>query len=185
MNNIQHIPISSVPQPLLRAIDELWTDAFNWQPVPNDEEVEADPEASLFLLRSDNNEEILATAVVKSFNIRFDGTTYPVQGILNVVSAVKKQGYGRMVMEAVKEWLIAEQTTGLGFAKRSVSGFYSQCGYQVEKDLVERFREEAEDGTLTPHPDGEEDVIYVNERANLIQTILRKPTCWAYIPEFW
>lgn len=104
MNNIQHIPISSVPQPLLRAIDELWTDAFNWQPVPNDEEVEAAPEASLFLLRSDN---------------------------------------------------------------------------------VERFREEAEDGTLTPHPDGEEDVIYVNERANLIQTILRKPTCWAYIPEFW
>lgn len=185
MANIQHIPISSVSQPLLRAIDELWADAFNWQLVPDDEEVEADPKASLFLLRSDNNEEILATAVVKPFDIRFDGTTYPVQGILNVVSAVKRQGYGRMVMEAVKEWLIAEQTTGLGFAKRSVSGFYSQCGYKVEKDLVERFREEARDGTLNPHPDGEEDVIYVNDRANLIQTILSKPTRWAYIPEFW
>ena len=185
MANIQHIPISSVSQPLLRAIDELWTDAFNWQPVPDDEEVEADPEANLFLLRSDNNDRILATAVVKPFKIRFDGTTYPVQGILNVVSAVKKQGYGRMVMEAVKEWLIAEQTTGLGFAKRSVSGFYSQCGYKVGKDLVERFREEVEDGTLNPHPDGEEDVIYVNDRVNLIQTILSKPTCLAYIPEFW
>ena len=185
MANIQHIPISSVPQPLLRTIDELWTEAFNWQPVPDDEEIEADPEASLFLLRSDNNEKILSTAVVKPFDIRFDGTTYPVQGILNVVSAVKKQGYGRMVMEVVKEWLIAEQTIGLGFTKRSVSGFYSQCGYKVEKDLVERFREEAEDGTFHSHPDGEEDVIYVNDRANLIQTILSQPTCLAYIPEFW
>ena len=94
MAKIQHIPISSVPQPLLRSIDELWTDAFGWEPVPDDEEVEVDPEASLFLLRSDNEEEILATAVVKPFDIRFDGTIYPVQGILNVVSAVKKQGYG-------------------------------------------------------------------------------------------
>ena len=185
MANIQHSPMSSVSQPLLRNIDELWTNTFNWQPVPDDEEVEADPEANLFLLRSDNNEKILATAVIKPYDIRFNGTTYPVQGILNVVSGVKKQGYGRMVMEAVKEWLIAEQTTGMGFAKRSVSKFYSQCGYQVEKDLVERFREEAKDGTLNSHPDGEEDVIYVNDRANLVQTILSKPNRWAYIPEFW
>ena len=62
MANIQYIPISSVPQPLLRAIDELWTDAFNWQPVLDNEEVAADPEASLFLLRSDNNEKILSNS---------------------------------------------------------------------------------------------------------------------------
>ena len=185
MANVHHTPISSVPQPLLRTIDELWTDAFNWQPVPDDEEVESDPEASLFLLRSDDNKHVLATAVVKPFDVRFAGVTYQVQGILNVVAAVQKQGYGRMVMAAVKELLIAERQTGLGFAKRGVSEFYSRCGYRVERDLVERFREEAADRTLRPHPDGEEDVIYVNDRAGLIQTILSKPDEWACVPEFW
>lgn len=185
MVNIQHTPITDIPQSLLRTIDELWTDAFNWQPVPADEEVEADPESRLFLVCSDGNKEVLSVAVVKPFDIRFDGVVHSVQGVLSVVSRVKKQGYGRIVMTAVKEWLIAEQQIGIGFAKRSVSEFYSRCGYQVERDLVERFREEAEDGTLSTHPDGEEDVIYVNDTTGLMQTILCEPEELVYVPEFW
>ena len=185
MAHIVHAPISSISQILLRSVDELWAEAFNWQPIPDGEEVEADPEASLFLLQSDNTKEVLATAVVKPFEVCFAGHLYSVQGILNVVSAVHRQGYGRIVMAAVKEQLVSEGQTGLGFSKRNVSPFYERCGYKVERDLVERFRERGAESTVSAHPDGDEDVIYVNDYANLVQTILSHPNDWAYIPEFW
>lgn len=185
MPNLLHVPLTSIPQSLLRTIDELWTDAFGWQPVPADEEVEVDPTASLFLLRSDDETNILATAVVTPFYVDFTGIRYPVQGILNVVAAVQGQGYGRTIMAAVKEWLISENQTGMGFAKRSVSPFYTRCGYEVERDLVERFREECSESTVRPHPDGDEDIFHTNDYANLIQKILSSPDKLAVVPEFW
>ena len=122
----------------------------------------------------------------KRFDVKFAGVAYPVQGILNVVAAVKGQGYGRAVMAAVYEWLISENCTGVGFTKREVSPFYERCGYQVARDLVERFREDdPDDDTVWPHPDGDEDVFYVNDYANLFQTILSTPNELAFVPEFW
>ena len=182
---VHHTSLSTIPQPLLRTIDALWTDAFGWQPVPDEEEVEVDPTADLFLLLSDDGRRVLATAVVKRFDVQFAGLVYPVQGILNVVASVRSQGYGRAVMAAVREWLVTEGQTGLGFAKRGVSEFYARCGYQVERNLVERFREACPGGTVRPHPDGDEDVFYVNDHGNLIWTILSHSSEWAVVPEFW
>ena len=175
-----------MPQPLLRTIDALWTDAFSWQPLPDDEEVEVDPAEHLFLLRSDDQTRVLATAVAKRFDMKFAGVAYPVQGILNVVAAVKGHGYGRAVMAALHEWLLSENQTGVGFTKRAVSPFYERCGYQVARDLVERFREEDPDNdAVRPHPDGDEDILYVNDHAELIQAILSKPNELVLVPEFW
>ena len=42
---------------MLRTLDALWTDAFGWQPLPDDEEVEVDPAEHLFL--PDGDEDIL------------------------------------------------------------------------------------------------------------------------------
>lgn len=186
MPDVCHVALSTLPQSLLRTLDALWTDAFGWQPLPDDEAVEVDPAEQLFLLRSEDETRVLATAVVKRFDVKFAGVAYPVQGILNVVVAVKDQGYGRAVMVAVHEWLISENCTGVGFTKREVSPFYERCGYQVARDLVERFREEdPDDDTVRPHPDGGEDVFYVNDYANLFQAILSTPNELAFVPEFW
>ncbi|MEM9502698.1 MAG: GNAT family N-acetyltransferase [Cyanobacteria bacterium P01_E01_bin.43] len=186
MSNVCHVPLSTLTQPLLRTLDALWTDAFGWQPLPDDEEVEVDPAEHLFLLQSEDEARVLATAVVKRFDVTFTGVAYPVQGILNVVAAVKGQGYGQAVMAAVHEWLLSEGHTGMGFTKREVSPFYERCGYQVARDLVERFREDDLDNdAVRPHPDGDEDVLYVNDYGNLIQTILSTPNEFALVPEFW
>ena len=66
MSNVCYVPLSTLPQPLLRTPDALWTDAFGWQPLPDDEEVEVDPAEHLLLLRSEDETRVLATAVVKS-----------------------------------------------------------------------------------------------------------------------
>src|SRR3989338_4290535 len=71
---------------------------------------------SLFFLLKDKNENLLAMGQLISISlIRFMHETFSVLGIGGIVSNIKGKCYGKMIMTAIKNYLIKNQKIGVGF----------------------------------------------------------------------
>lgn len=91
-----------------------------------------------FLLK--DKEEILAMAGLwEVAPFVFDGKDYTVHALVDVVANVKKLGYGRRVVTAIHDYLLAKNLTGFGFCAPKTSEFYKKCGFAVADGVTDRF----------------------------------------------
>ena len=56
-----------------------------------------------------------------------------------IIANEKGKGYGKQVVVAIREYLIACDTTGLGFCFPKNQGFYEKCGLKVDTHSTQRF----------------------------------------------
>ena len=74
---------------------------------------------------------------------------------------------------------------GIGFCTRKNNPFYKKCNFLVENDLINRFTYKDNNGNLNYNPDGNDDVLYFNDKYSLFQKLISSPKAKVYIPFWW
>ncbi len=93
---------------------------------------------NIFFLLKDSEKNILAQGqLVPIKGVVFNGETFDIFGIGGIIANKKGEGYGRQIMNAIKDYLTSHNTTGVGFT--GFSGFYEKCGFNVDRDAIKRF----------------------------------------------
>lgn len=137
-----------------------------------------------FLLK--DREEILAMAglwEVKPFV--FADEEYTVHALVEVVANVKGAGYGKRVVSAIHDYLLAKNLSGIGFCSPKNKGFYEKCGFSLVEGITKRFvyRNEGQDIT---NQDGQI-IFYLDSSDELMKKVLAHPSVEVSIPtaELW
>ncbi len=98
-----------------------------------------DEKDSIFFFIKNQN-KIIAFGMLKPIKINYLGETYNIFGFANIVSIIKKKGYGKTLIKIMLDYLREKQKTGLGFTFRRNITFFEKSGLKNKKDLIERFR---------------------------------------------
>lgn len=94
--------------------------------------------ALLFLLKE--GERILALGeLIPIGPIRFNNENFSVLGIGGIIANEKRKGYGREIIIAIKDYLIAGDKTGVGSCGLHNKIFYEKCGLGVNCSSLRRF----------------------------------------------
>ena len=94
---------------------------------------------SLFFLLIEEETIFALGELIPIEPIEFAGELFDILGIGGIVANKKGRGYGKLIMQAIKDHLAAVDKTSVGFCEGRVKGFYEKCGFKVEIDLIERF----------------------------------------------
>ena len=124
------------------------------------------PDSLFFFLKQ--GDTILAFGTLVPLGITYLGKDYKILGICNIVSTEKGRGYGRMLVYDMIKYLDKEEKTGLGFCPHNVSEFYNNCGFNMDKNLVGRFKFQ---GELPEERKNESDLIYHEGPDNFIDKV--------------
>ncbi len=167
-----------LPIQTIRWINEIWQKVFpenkplepkNRKPFTNDK---------FFIVRSPKK-KILSVGRLRPIKIRFLGKFYNIQGIADIVSVIKRRGYGKILMRAIYNYLSYRKQTGVGFCGRKNSPFYQKCGFKIAKTLIERFLYKNPQGKLIKIKG---DVLYLSGNDGFIEKVLSHPKEKVLIP---
>jgi GNAT superfamily N-acetyltransferase len=93
-----------------------------------------------FLLVETETEKLLASGYLKLISpVICNQQTFSFLNIGGIIANEKGQGYGKQLMRAIVDYLIAHDTIGLGFCFPRNQGFYEKCGLTVETSSTHRF----------------------------------------------
>lgn len=107
---------------------------FKVPPMPEEQKLKT----VFFLLKKE--EKILAFGeLVPIEPIKFDGEIFFVLGIGGIVTNEKRKGYGREIINAIKDYLKACDKTGVGSCALHNKGFYEKCGLGIDPFALKRF----------------------------------------------
>jgi hypothetical protein len=87
-----------------------------------------------------NDSQIKAFGMLKPVRITYQGQSFQILGIGNIIAREKGQGWGKLLMSEIMGYLKRESHVGLGFCDKPVVGFYANCGYDIIENLSTRFR---------------------------------------------
>ncbi|OQX51454.1 hypothetical protein B5M47_00420 [candidate division CPR3 bacterium 4484_211] len=155
-------------QNILR-INEIWRKVFpenkpldpaNRKPFTNDR---------FFMVFKPKNGIIAVGRLRPIRGINFQGRLFNIAGVADIVSTVRKQGYGSKVVKAMHKHLQDRHQTGIGFCRPDNSPFYQKCGFQIAKDLGRRFIYQESTEKIKQ---GKGDVLFVNGEDRLVEKIL-------------
>lgn len=182
---VQIIQKRDLPQKEAREIVQVWTNVFgDGKKIDKNKKVTFKKKELFFIVRGKNN-HMLAIGCLKSVKIKFLEKVYPIKGVGGIVSLVQGKGYGKALMQKIREFLKQENLMGIGFCTRKNNPFYQKCNVFVEDDLIHRFVHKDGNGNLHYNQDGDDDVLYFNDKYSLIQKIITSPKTKAYIPFWW
>lgn len=182
---VQIIKEKDLPQEEAINIVQIWTNAFgDGKKIDENKKIKFKKEELFFIIRDQKN-EILAVGCLKSVNIKFLKKVYQIKGIGGIVSLIQGKGYGKILMQEIRKYLEKKNFMGIGFCTRKNNPFYKKCNFFVEDDLIHRFVYKNDNGDLHHNPDGDDDVLYFNDKYSLIQQIISSPKAKVYIPFWW
>lgn len=93
----------------------------------------------LFFLYKSNEEVIAMAGLWEVKPVVFDGKSYTIFGIVEVIATIKGRGYGSIVMRAMREHILTHRLTALGFCRPETSDFYKKCGFTIVQGITHRF----------------------------------------------
>jgi hypothetical protein len=137
-----------------------------------------------FLLK--DGEEILAMAGLwEVAPFVFDGKSYTVHALVEVVANVKNSGYGKRVVCAIHDYLLAKNLTGFGFCAPKTSEFYKKCGFEIARGITSRFIYQS-DGKDITNQDGQI-IFYIDNSEELMKNVAARPQLHILLPtqELW
>ena len=96
------------------------------------------PEARCFFIKDDD--EIIAFGTINSVAAEYLGEKYNFLGMENILTIRRGEGYGRIIMKVITEYLKKTGKTGLGFCEKKNTPFYEKVGLETKEDFMRRFR---------------------------------------------
>lgn len=143
----------------------------NKKPIEKELEELKDEKKSIFFFAKDNG-KIKSFGLLKPVKIKYLGRKYNILGIGSIISIEKKKGYGRILMEAMLDYLKKKNKTGLGFNDKEVYKFYEKVGFNTKKDLGKRFFYDYGD-SKTNKEEQSEYVVYFEGKDKFMTKILK------------
>jgi len=134
MNHLVIKKGSRISRRLADKIFSIWKKEFD-----NPEEKKEKFADDIFFILRNSKKEIVSVGRLKPVKLKFMKNDYHVLGIADVVSVVRKKGYGKRLMKEIKKYLKQKKKTGIGFCFRKNSGFYRKCGFGIARNQVARF----------------------------------------------
>jgi predicted N-acetyltransferase YhbS len=110
----------------------------NKKPVEKELEELKDEMKSIFFFAKESG-KIKSFGLLKPVKVKYLGKVYNILGIGSIISTEKKKGYGRILMNAILDYLKKKNKTGLGFNDKEVHKFYEKVGFESKKGLGKRF----------------------------------------------
>lgn len=71
--------------------------------------------------------------------VRFNQKSFSILGIGGIIANEKGKGYGKQIVTAIRNYLIAKDKIGVGFCMPRNRGFYEKCGFDIDTTSVQRF----------------------------------------------
>jgi GNAT superfamily N-acetyltransferase len=93
-------------------------------------------DSMFFFLKKDH--EIKAFGMLKPVTLNYSSIEYPIMGIGNIMALEKGKGYGKLLMEHIKNYLKKHNLVGLGNAYKTNLEFYKKCGFTFIPGFVDR-----------------------------------------------
>ena len=133
----------------------------------------AKPELSerlYFLLLEGETENVLASGYLKPvFPVTCAHETFSFLNIGGIIANEKGRGYGKQIVMAIREHLIAANKIGLGFCFPHNQGFYEKCGLKVDIMSTKRFIYKSENEERTAEG---QYILYQDSSEHLLGKIL-------------
>lgn len=93
-----------------------------------------------FLLVATETEKLLASSYLKPISpVICNQEIFSFLNIGGIIANEKGKGYGKQLVSAIRDHLIAHDTIGLGFCFPHNQRFYEKCGLTVETRSTHRF----------------------------------------------
>lgn len=182
--NTQILEGKELPIDIAKQIYQILLEAFGES--ENGKKRKPDYSDRLMFILRDDADEICAVGGLKTVKVLFRGKEYEIHGIGGVVAVRKGNGCGKVLMQAIIGYLEKEDLNGVGFCTRFNTPFYEKCGFNVERDLLSRFVKKEVDGSLSIHPDeDDEDVLYIEGKDEFMNEVLEYSKEKVYVPFFW
>lgn len=138
------------------------------------------PTSKYFLLYEDNT--LKASGVLIDVKpIEFNREQFSIFGICGIIALEKGRGYGKQIMEAIKNYLITNHKTGVGFSGLKLRGFYEKCGFKVDTTSFKRFKY-LENNEWVSNPDNDI-VIYLESNDHFMEKVLKLSDEIIYSPQ--
>lgn len=120
----------------------------------------------VFFILTDSRGEILSTARLIFVEVKFMGRKYKILGIADVVSPVKKKGYGKKIVKAMVKYAKEKNMDAVGFCETKNIGFYKKCGLDVDNKSLKQFVYRGK------NDDGDDYTVYLRRKEGLMQDVL-------------
>lgn len=134
-----------------------------------------------YFMLCDENENLLAFGRLHEIEVEVTGKKHNILGIATIISALKGKGYGKILMLGMKEYILGTGKTAIGFCNSSISEFYKKAGYTILPSSGERFLYRDSYNNLIPSKYGNDDVIALEGKDKLIETITSNPNAIVYM----
>jgi hypothetical protein len=134
----------------------------------------------LFFLLMDDHVVLAFGALWEVTPVILQGKTYSIHAFLNVIANIKRVGYGRRVVVAMKDHLAARDLTAFGCTMLKDTGFYEKCGFAIERRSTHRFVYTRGDERIT-NRDGQV-FFYQDSSDRFMQHVLATPDEEVSIP---
>lgn len=140
---------------------------------------QAHHDRNIFFLLKNEGDKILAQGqLVPIDGINFNGEIFNILGIGGIIADIKKQGHGKKVMLAIKDYLIKQNKSGVGFI--GLPDFYRKCGFSVNKEAIKRFAYIAGNQKIV---NTESDYIcYLDANDRFMEKVIQNPEEFVYLP---
>jgi predicted acetyltransferase len=122
----------------------------------------------------ENNNKLLSIGRIKSVKIRYRGKDYNVLGIADVLSLVKRKGYGIKLVQSMKKYIENTKKSEISFCHPSNTKFYEKCGLIILKNRVKQFYYQDNEGKIHKNH-WDKDLICIEGKDKLLSKIISHP----------
>jgi GNAT superfamily N-acetyltransferase len=134
-----------------------------------------------FLLVETGTEVLLASGYLKPIApVICDQETFSFLNIGGIIANEKGKGYGKQLMTAIVDHLIAHDTIGLGFCFPRNKGFYEKCGFTVKTRYTHRFIYRKGSERLTAEG---QFLLYLDRSDHFLEQILTRGVHEVWVPD--
>jgi len=125
--------------------------------------------------------KIVSFGGIRPIKVKYKGKSYNIGGICSTISVIKKKGYGKIMVNVMKDFSEKSGKTIIGFTGQTK--FFAKCGMGTKKDFIRRFVWVKKNGERVLDPDG--DGVYYEGKDKLISKILKRKGRVEIPVEFW
>lgn len=135
---------------------------------------------TLFFFLKDGEQILAMGGLMTTTPVIFNGEEFTILGVVEVVATIKGKGYGRKVVDHLREYAMQRQFSVLGYTMPKTTPFYEKCGFNIETYSTHRFVYNY-NGKKIADDEGQV-LFYLNGKDKFMEKVLAEPTKEVILP---
>ncbi|MFH1802038.1 MAG: hypothetical protein ABH864_01145 [archaeon] len=161
-----------------RTLEELRVKEFGEK---NRKDFKKDYEPDTLWVMIKKKGKVVSFGGIRPIKVKYKDRIYHIGGVCSTISVIKKKGYGKIMVNVMKDFSEKTGKTILGFTGKTK--FFAKVGLGTKKNFIRRFVWLKPNGEKVYDPDG--DGIYYEGKDKLISKMLKTKSPAHIFVEFW